>query len=158
VVAHSFGGVATTIALHDGLDVARVVYVGVPARPRDSFARFASMLDLPASVMADVQRRLAARANGRSLDTMAPEAVGRGMTIPALIVHDRGDKEVPFADGVDLSAAWDAAELVATEDLGHYRILRDADVIERAVQFIEQPAHGADATPEWAQQWQARNY
>ena len=39
-----------------------------------------------------------------------------------LVVHDREDKEVPYADGVRLAQAWDSAELLSTTGLGHQRI------------------------------------
>lgn len=44
---------------------------------------------------------------------------------PTLVVHDRHDKEVPYADGVRVATAWPAARLHTTESLGHQRILRD---------------------------------
>ena len=43
---------------------------------------------------------------------------------------------VPFTDGAALAHLSPGAELVATERLGHQRILRDAAVIARAVQFV----------------------
>jgi hypothetical protein len=56
------------------------------------------------------------------------------LSLPAaLIVHDRLDKEVHFQDGETLAAAWPGAEFVATEGLGHRRILRAQGIIERVV-------------------------
>ena len=41
-----------------------------------------------------------------------------------------------------VTAAWPNAQLVETEGLGHRRVLRDADVIARAVAFVR---HGLPA-------------
>ena len=53
-----------------------------------------------------------------------------------LVVHDRGDSVVPWGHGERIRAAWDRAELLTTEGLGHRRIRRDHDVIRRAVSFL----------------------
>jgi hypothetical protein len=55
---------------------------------------------------------------------------------PALIVHDRHDDEVPLGDGAAIAAAWPGAELLETVGLGHFRLLRDAFVIERVAAFV----------------------
>ena len=62
--------------------------------------------------------------------------VGTRLALPALIVHDRGDAEIPYQDGVDTAAAWPGAELLTTEGLGHRLILRDPEVVERATRFV----------------------
>jgi len=64
------------------------------------------------------------------LGTVAPR-----LDAPALIVHDRGDREVPFLSAQSLQRAWKGAELMATEGLGHRKLLVDPAVVERAVRF-----------------------
>ena len=56
---------------------------------------------------------------------------------PTLIVHDTGDREVPFAEAEELAAAWPSARLLATDDLGHKRLLADAAVIDAVCGFVE---------------------
>ena len=64
------------------------------------------------------------------LSAVAPRLAGR-----ALIVHDRSDREVPFMSAQALHRAWPGSELVATEGLGHRKLLSDPAVVERAVRF-----------------------
>jgi len=71
--------------------------------------------------------------------------------IPLLVLHDREDGEVPFADGDAIAAAWPGASIEPTEGLGHRRILRAPHVLARAVEFVSAhvPAtsacgHGSD--------------
>jgi pimeloyl-ACP methyl ester carboxylesterase len=58
------------------------------------------------------------------------------MTTPLLVVHDQGDREVPWRVGVDIAAAWPGAELHSTNELGHYRVLRDPGVVARVLGFL----------------------
>ena len=62
---------------------------------------------------------------------LAPE-----LTAPVLVVHDRGDAEVPWQHGAALARAWRGSEMLMTEGLGHRRILRDPDVVAAAVAFV----------------------
>ena len=43
--------------------------------------------------------------------------------VPTLVVHDRGDRQTPYADAVRLVASLPDARLVTTDGLGHRRIL-----------------------------------
>lgn len=58
------------------------------------------------------------------------------MRIPALIVHDADDQDVPLEQGERVARAWSGAELVRTQGLGHARILRAPGVLERVVGFV----------------------
>ena len=73
------------------------------------------------------------------LGVVAPRLPGR-----ALVIHDRGDREVPFLSAQALHRAWAGSELLATDGLGHRRLLSDPRVVERAVRF----AVGWDRTAE----------
>jgi hypothetical protein len=52
------------------------------------------------------------------------------------VIHDRDDREVGFASGEALARAWRGARLVRTRGLGHRGVLRDAEVVRDAVDFI----------------------
>lgn len=53
-----------------------------------------------------------------------------------LLIHDRGDRDVPYAECIELHAALPRAELVLTEGLGHHGLLWDADVVREVVGFV----------------------
>ena len=52
------------------------------------------------------------------------------LTAPVLVVHDRGDAEIPWQHGAAIARAWRGAEMLITEGLGHRRILRDPGLDE----------------------------
>jgi hypothetical protein len=72
---------------------------------------------------------------GRWKEFELPGSVASAVA-PALVIHDHDDREVPFASGVALGRAWRGARMVRTRGLGHRAILRDAGVVQDALDFI----------------------
>ena len=72
-----------------------------------------------------MQKRIEAR-EGILMPQFEPAAVGPRIRVPTLVVHDRGDSINRFADGQAYAHAIRGAQLVATEGLGHRKILKDA--------------------------------
>jgi len=134
VIAHSLGGATAALAVHDGAPVARLAVIA----PSPDLIRMTEGLSVHLGYGAQTHQRflaqLAARAERPLADFDMTTLDVRGT--PALIVHDRLDKEVPYADGARLAAAWPRAEFVTTEGLGHQRILHDPAVIERVARFV----------------------
>ena len=60
----------------------------------------------------------------------------KGVTIPALVIHDDQDTDVPWQEGRLVAQSWKNAHFLKTTGLGHCRILRDTSVIESTVNFI----------------------
>ena len=56
--------------------------------------------------------------------------------MPALIVHDPEDREVPWAHGAEIANAWIGSRLLPAEGLGHTRLLRDPAILATAMEFI----------------------
>lgn len=134
VVAHSFGAAAATYALFRGLAARRAVFFAPPAR----FDSFWSRFRAGAGVSDEVWRRMLRRAEDWldvRFDGIAPIDLAPRMQVPLLVLHDGGDREVPFAEGVELARAWPGAALERTEQLGHLRLLRDPACVGRAVRF-----------------------
>ena len=65
--------------------------------------------------------------------------------VPTLVVHDRADRQTPYADAVGLVEALPQAELVTTDGLGHRRILHDPGVVAATVAFIRDDVEGVAA-------------
>ena len=64
----------------------------------------------------------------------------RHLKIPALVVHDRRDREVAWEDGRAITGSWKGSRLLTTEGLGHRRILSDGGVLEAVLDFVDHPA------------------
>jgi pimeloyl-ACP methyl ester carboxylesterase len=82
-----------------------------------------------------MQHRIEAR-EGILMPLLEPAAVGPRIAQPTLVVHDRDDRVNRFADGVAYRDAIAGAQLIATEGLGHRRILREPSVLQQVTEFV----------------------
>lgn len=135
VVGHSMGGAAALYAAHLGLPVERVVTIGAPAALRRVLARFAEWMALPAPA-ADAFLDTVNRHVGVDADEIDVARFAGRFGFEGLVIHDRDDREVPFAEAQALADAWPAARTLYTRGLGHSRILADAGVVEAATRFL----------------------
>lgn len=135
LVGHSLGGAAVSLAMRNGLHARRAVLLAPPADVVLFSRAFAKHLRIPPRAHNVMRRNLESRLQFRWEELHVP-TLARGMTAPALIVHDRDDPDVPYAHGEEIAAAWPGAELLTTSGLGHRALLRDPDVIRRTVTFL----------------------
>lgn len=135
VVGHSMGGSAALIAMGEHRYAERAVVIGSPASLARVLERFADSIALPEaakrSFFAQVDARVGVPAS--ELDTAR---IGPRLTLPGLIVHDRDDDSVPFAEGEAIAAAWPEARFVATRGLGHRQVLADPGVVRAVTSFL----------------------
>lgn len=135
VVGHSMGGASALYALSRGLDSGRSVAIAAPAGLVGVLSRMSQALGLPE----EARRRFFAKMESRT--GLAPEALdidcfAVDLDQPLLVVHDHDDAVIPFADALRISRAT-RAELHETRGLGHREVLRDAQVLDRIVGFLE---------------------
>lgn len=135
LVAHSLAANAGAYAASRGLPAARLVLLAPPASPLEYTRLFAHVFGLAESTRAAMQRRIEAR-EGILMPQFEPAAVGPRITLPTLVVHDRQDSINRFADGVAYSEAIAGARLLATEGLGHRKILKDEEVLRQVAVFL----------------------
>jgi hypothetical protein len=134
-VGHSFGAAALALALHRGLALDAAVLVAPPRAPAAFFDGFCAALGLRPGTREALRERIERRVGLRMSDLDLP-SLAPGLSTAALVIHDRADAEVPWADGAAIASAWPGARLVWTEGLGHRRILRDAGVVSAAASFV----------------------
>jgi pimeloyl-ACP methyl ester carboxylesterase len=134
VVAHSFGCATTATAVRDGLDVGRLAFVAPGVDPMAYVAGLQRVFGFGPRTVQEMVIRIE-RLAGRSLSDFDPRTLTTGRP-PTLIIHDRQDKECPYADAVGLAESWPTAEMITTDGLGHQRILRDESVINEVVGYL----------------------
>ncbi|WP_332775869.1 alpha/beta fold hydrolase [Polaromonas sp.] len=135
LVAHSLAANASAYAASRGLPVRRLVLLAPPASPHEYTRLFAHVFGLSETTRAAMQRRVEAR-EGILMPQFEPAAVGPRIAMPTLVVHDRRDSINRFADGEAYRDAIGSARLLATEDLGHRRILKDPEVLQQVARFV----------------------
>jgi pimeloyl-ACP methyl ester carboxylesterase len=137
-ITHSFGGMVLAYAMNHGTRVGRVVSLSAPATVEFLLDGFAQTLDMPPAVIANLRQRLEQRFEGGYQERTSMLNNVRGLSVPALVIHDADDVSVPWQQGEMIAAAWPGARFMKTQGLGHGRILRNRDVVEAAVTFISQ--------------------
>lgn len=134
LVGHSLGAatIATVLAQQHDLR-SRAVLIAPPASLKESTLRLAEALEWPSALRAAVQRRIERRFG---IPWSEFEVGPRSGPQPLLVVHDRNDKEIPFAEGRRYAETWPRARMLETTGLGHRRILGDPTVVSAAVEFV----------------------
>ncbi|MFF2276935.1 alpha/beta fold hydrolase [Agromyces sp. NPDC058126] len=139
VVGHSFGALAALMAAHDGLDAHRVVGIAGAADPRTFIEGFGEMLRLDRPTRDALAARFSAKLFPGGGDPFDRYSAARHPLRPEtalLLVHDRGDRRVPYAESERLLAVNPGARLVPTEGLGHNRVLRADVTLDAVVDFL----------------------
>lgn len=140
VIAHSVGGAGTILALLDGrLDTEHVALVAPPSSLEEAARGFAQMLRAPDAAVSAMLATLQGLV-GRPIDRASWLRDVEHLHVPLLVVHDQNDRVTPFDGSSALVQHWPGARLMATEGLGHGRILSEPAVIDAIVRFVDAPA------------------
>lgn len=135
VIGHSFGGAALALALKQGLHVERAVLVAAPARMDEYFDYFKNKIGLSDRSAEILKNRVEKMVNIK-LDDLNIAGFAPSLAAPALIVHDRNDRDVDFEEGQLMAKNWPQAEFLETKGLGHHRVVRAPEVIARILAFL----------------------
>ncbi|MGE7139106.1 alpha/beta fold hydrolase [Luteibacter sp. NPDC031894] len=135
VVAHSLGGAAVALALDDGWTTKRVVLIGAAADVQGATRRFARFVRLGEHLRPALHEVLAQR-TGVAIDDLHIARYASKRTQPLLVVHDRGDPEVPVDEARMYMDLWPGATFMETNGLGHRAVVDDARVREAALTFL----------------------
>jgi pimeloyl-ACP methyl ester carboxylesterase len=137
VITHSFGGPCLAAAMRRGLNISSVVSISPPANIAGLVEKFADTLAIPEKAVKDFVRRFEDTFGKNILQQASMENNVRELDMPALVIHDEDDADIPWYEGHAVAQAWGNASFIKTSTLGHRRILRDASTIETAVDFIK---------------------
>ena len=139
VITHSFGGMVLTYAsrrLMPNQPIPKVIMVGVPLRFDDMLLKVEGIMNFSDKVLPQVKKIIFDIAGEYPIDMNIPMAANKTQIEELMIIHDKNDPIVDFKYAAEIHEAWTDSKLVVTEGLGHYRILKNEKVIERAVKFI----------------------
>lgn len=135
VVAHSLGAAGAAIAMAHGLPVERAVLISPPSDLVGYSRRFARWHWMPerlrGAMQAAIEERFGVRWEELEIARLAPR-----LGAAALVIHDRGDRVVPWRLGAAFARAWPGARLLSTRGLGHGRLLEHPSVLDAAADFI----------------------
>lgn len=139
IITHSFGGPSTVFALSNldnQLKVEKLVLIGAPSRMDKVLYDAIDTLNLPGPAARQFFRFLEKKVKFPVRHADVGAASGRFRVGQALIVHDPKDAIVPFSEAQATFNAWDNASLLVAEGYGHYRLMKNPDVIRKVAEFM----------------------
>lgn len=138
VVAHSLGATAAAMACARGAAVQRLVLVAPAGSPLGYTRGFAAVFGLGEGVRRAMQERIESE-QAMLMAAYEPADLAPRLPLPTLVVHDENDPVNPFSDGQAYASHAPQARLMATRQLGHRKLLRDAQVLEAVTGFVAAP-------------------
>ncbi|MES2933158.1 MAG: alpha/beta fold hydrolase [Pseudomonadota bacterium] len=135
LIAHSLGASASAYVASRGAAIGRLVLLAPPASPPEYTHLFAHVFGLSERTRAAMQHRIEAQ-EALLMPQLEAHAVGPHIRVPTLVIHDRHDSINRFDDGKAYVQAIAGATMLATEGLGHRKLLKDAAVMAAVVGFV----------------------
>jgi len=136
VVAHSLGTISTYLALRFGwLGTERLVLIAPMVESQTLFDGYQSQVGFGPRTRRAFDRSVLEWIGIPVAEFDARVQAEHVDPVPTLVVADRDDRQTPYADAVDLAEST-GADLMTTRGLGHRKVLRDPQVVQRVVAFI----------------------
>jgi len=139
IIAHSFGGMALCNAVHRyNLNVNRVVLVAPPFTMKYIFESFAAIVNITQKVSDMLVERIRSRfLEERNVDVfeLSVDSFAKTLNFPFLVIHDRDDKDISYSQGEGYANNLLDVEFVTTEGLGHRRILKEPEIMNKITEF-----------------------
>jgi pimeloyl-ACP methyl ester carboxylesterase len=135
VIGHSVGALIAAQATTSGLSCRRLVAIAAPARYETCARRFAEQSRLHPDETEEMIGAL--EAMHTQVRKISLPDIARSQNIPALFIHSRDDRVVPFSDSAESVGPWRDARFLQLDGLGHRRILNFPDVIRSVTSFMQ---------------------
>ena len=142
IVGHSLGAGGVVLALEAGLKAKGAILFAPPLGPGYFIYRLQQFIGLPEERAAGMEQHLADTV-GREMGYFDSARAVSSLEMPALIVHDPTDREVPWEHAEAINRNWRGSRLIEARGLGHVRILRSSELLQQAVAFVNELDHTA---------------
>jgi pimeloyl-ACP methyl ester carboxylesterase len=135
-VGHSLGAASGGFALaNKKVRFEKVVLISPPADLVGYSRHFARWHWMPEAIRRAMQSAIEDR-YGVLWENLDVARLAQRISAPALVIHDRDDRMVPWTHGAHVARVWPGARLMSTDGLGHGRILGSDVVTRAAADFI----------------------
>ncbi|GAA6135844.1 alpha/beta fold hydrolase [Oceaniserpentilla sp. 4NH20-0058] len=138
-IGHSMGACALAMAYERGTNLGRYTLVASPACVHDVLKGFAWFMGLSSGVTSKFIEQIESIVGRRSKDL----DVGRMLKFhnqEKLLIHAKDDLEIPYHSMAHIRDQLKNVRSISPEGLGHRKIMRDKDTIQKIVAFMSQVA------------------
>ncbi len=136
IICHSLGGSASIYAIMQKLVIDKLVIIATPAYADDIIRVYRMRINGSRRIGDAMKRAIKKKYKMDFSDVTAP-ALAAQLTMPeTLLIYDEDDMDAPPHHATLMKEAIPDAEVFKTKNLGHTRIIKDKDVVQKAVAFI----------------------
>ena len=136
-IGHSFGATSLYNAAATFLDIKTFIAIGSGDRISEIISNFVKNLYLNEKSAKKIQLGLEKKWMIH-IDDFSSSTVAKKIKIPVLVVHDKNDGDVPVSCAYRIRQNLEKGSLLITNGLGHTKILRNKEVVNKSVEFIIQ--------------------
>ncbi len=134
-IGHSLGGMSLYSAYADGFKTNKIVSIGSGDTISEILLNFTNNLTLKPKIAKKMKQHYDNKLN-RDIDLNASSETAKTLDIPALVVHDSLDGDVAVSCAYSIRQNLQHGSVLITQGLGHTKILRDKETMNRIVEFI----------------------
>jgi len=135
VIAHSLGGSAVVNSIEKENLALDAVLIAPALRLKEVLYGFFDYVGLPRAIYEIIIKEYEDQF-GYNMHRDNPANLLNEINSKILIVHDKNDPTIPYADSKEISEKFPNIELHATERLGHKKVLADSSVVNRAIDYF----------------------
>jgi len=135
-IGHSLGGMSILNSIKRGLKVKKTVIIGSGDIVEDIMDDFVEKLGMNIAISKKMKASFEKKI-GETMDSFSAYVAAKEVSIPVLVLHDKDDEDVPVKAAYHINENLKESELVITEGLGHRKILGDAKVIKKIIDFLK---------------------
>ena len=137
VVAHSFGSAVSTYALSKSdYTIDKLVLLTNPNKIETIFKEFKTFINLGNRAYSKLLKITHDRLGEPLSNLSVQENLKKINYQNLLLIHDKHDKVLPYHHSVEVNNEIENAKLITLEHVGHYKMLWNAEVIDRTVGFL----------------------
>jgi pimeloyl-ACP methyl ester carboxylesterase len=135
-IGHSLGGMSILNAIRENLKVRKVVIIGSGDIIQDIIDDFIKKLELKPEIGIKLREHFEKK-YGVEMNYYSASNAAKEVSIPVLIIHDENDVDVNVKAAYNIKENLNISELMITKNLGHRKILGNAEVIKRIVEYLK---------------------
>lgn len=137
VVSHSFGSAVVAYALSkNAYQIDKLIFLTNPNRIERIFTDFKNFIGLNDKAY-NYLLKITAEKLGEPIEAISVEAnLAKFDFGQLLLIHDKNDRVLDYYNSLEIKAAIPKAELATYENIGHYKMLWNSDVVDNCVRFL----------------------
>lgn len=139
LISHSFGGVATTFALfkNQEIEIDKYALITTPDKFTERINDVSIQYGINRKVIQKLKSKLEEEYKIKVDNLNVSDFVKEIKVKESMIIHDKNDKIIPIERSKNVYNNWKQSTFIEVEGTGHFRILRDENVLDEVLKFIK---------------------